>query len=168
MGRLPDSWAGQLITKRDPYSMYGEIVLTTGASGSFPEANFNHNVDQPFEIHRLIPRVVGLSGALVTSGVVATQPDQLLLMSLIKINIERIGGTIKLTKLATPIANLVKGSSELTWEFADPDTVVRQEGYSLAAAAKAIPVFSDPVTGLLVQIEFQGYLLQIRPPSEQR
>ena len=119
----------------------------------------------PFEVHRLIPRVVGI----IDAGTVAsTQPDPLLLMTLVKAKIDRIGGTITWTKVPTRLDTLVKGTSEMTWELADPDTVVRQEGYAVELTTEAIPVFTVPIASLRVEFTFQGFLLQLAPASERR
>lgn len=166
MGLLPDSWAGRKITQRTPYNMAGELTLTGAQTGMpFPEATFTQNIDQPFEVHRMKPGVTGLNGG---GNVVAVQPDQRTLLALVRLKIDRVGGVITLTKAPTLASSLVKGSAELTWEFGYPDTIVRQEGYEVNVTTLATPVFADPITSLRIEVIFQGYLLQLGPPSEQR
>lgn len=166
MGRLAQTWAGRYITQRIPYTMSGELIRGSGVTGAvFPDATFLQNVDMPFEIHRMKPSVSGLDAG---NDLVATQPAQETLLALVRAKIDRIGGTVTLTKAPTLLRQLVKGSSELTWEFAEPDTIVRQEGYAITVDTLAIPVFMDPVTNLRIEIAFQGFLLQLGPPSEQR
>lgn len=166
MGRLSAEWAGRKITQRIPYTMSGELIRAGGLSGQvFPDATFTWAVDMPFEVHRIKPQVTGLTDA---NAVVAIQPAQETLLALVRAKIDRIGGTITLTKSPTLLRQLVKGSSEMTWEFAEPDTIVRQEGYSITVDTLAIPVFADPVARLRIEIAFQGFLLQLGPASEQR
>lgn len=167
MGRLADTWAGKKITQRIPYMMPGELtgILSATTGRPFPDGTFTHNVDMPFEVHRLKPWVTGLDGAGVA---VITQPDQLLLLDMVKAQIDRIGGTIKWTKVATRLIQMVKGTAELTWELADPDTIVRQEGYQISVDVDTIPAFAVPISSLRIEIAFQGFLLQVAPPSEKR
>lgn len=167
MGRLANSWAGRQITARFPYTMAGELTLAGSITGRpFPEATFNYNIDQPFEVHRMKPGVTGIDGA---GTVVSIQPDQRLLQALVRMKLDRIGGTITATKTPTLMSSLTKGTAELTWEWAEPDTIVRQEGYSVLIDTLAIPVFAAAaVTSLRIEVAFQGFLLQLGPPSEQR
>lgn len=166
MGRLSAEWAGRKITQRIPYTMSGELIRLGNLSGQvFPDATFNWSIDMPFEIHRLKPQITGLTDASV---VVAIQPAQETLLALVRAKIDRIGGTVTLTKTPTLLRQLIKGTSEMTWEFAEPDTLVRQEGYTITLDLLAIPVFADPVTRLRVEMAFQGFLLQLGPASEQR
>lgn len=167
MGRLAATWSGKIITQRIPYEMPGELtgVLSATTARPFPEGTYLHNVDMPFEVHRLKPWVTGLDDAGVA---VPTQPDQLLLLDMVKAQIDRIGGTIKWTRNATRLIQMVKGTAELTWELADPDTIVRQEGYQIQVDVDTLPVFDPVVASLRIEIAFQGYLLQVAPPSEKR
>lgn len=166
MGRLSSEWAGRKITQRIPHTMGAELIRAGSLSGQvFPDAAFNWNIDMPFEVHRLKPQITGLTGA---NAVVAIQPAQETLLALVRAKIDRIGGTITLTKTPTLLRQLIKGTSEMTWEFAEPDTIVRQEGYTVTVDTLAIPAFADPVTNLRIEIAFQGFLLQLGPASEQR
>lgn len=170
MGRLPDTFAGKKITQRTPYEMTGELIVAPStANAPFPGGTFLLNIDTPFEVHRVKPWIVGVSSAVgATPVVVATQPPQEMLASLMRINIARIGGTIKWMKTSTLVAALPKGTSEWTWELAEPDTIVRQEGYEVSVESLAMPVFSPVLTNLWITVKFEGFQLQLGPPSEQR
>lgn len=170
MGRLSDSFAFKKITQRIPYAMPGELVVAPSTSNApFPGGTFLLNVDMPFEVHRLKVWIVGVSSAVgATPVVVATQPPQEVLASLVRINLARIGGTIKWTKTSELVALLPKGTAEWTWELAEPDTIVRQEGYEVSVETLAMPVFNPALTNLWINVKFEGFQLQLGPASEQR
>lgn len=165
MGRLPDMWAQRRITMRIPYEMDGELTLTSGQAGvQFPEATFMNNVDKPFEIHRVIPRVT----AVDTNGVpLPTQPSQELLSELVRVLMTDIGKNSPMTKSPTLIALLTKGSSERTWEWADPYYLIRSESIQIVCDALTFPTI-DNLAALRVEFAFQGYLVVVAPPSESR
>lgn len=166
MGRLPDSFAGRKITFRVPYTQAGELTLAGNVSGmQFPDATFLHSVDKPFEIHRMIPRITGLDD---NGAVVATQPDQQTLQSLVRLRIIDFSKNEQLTKASTLMKLFTKGTSEQTWEWAEPYTLVRSEGLQILADTQAIPVFNPTVTRLRIEIAFQGFLIVVAPPSEAR
>lgn len=167
MGRIANTWAGQLITDRFPYNMSAELVLTTGqAATQFPDSAFLHSLDKPFEVHRMIPRVVANDGSSVP---LITQPDQELLAALVRIFITNLGITQTMMKAATRLNALVKGSSERTWEWAEPQTIQRGQEFQVTAQALTFPVFAPtPASSLSVIIDFQGFLLQVAPPSDNR
>jgi hypothetical protein len=164
MGRLPDTFASKQITQRIPYNMTGELVVAPSTSNApFAGGAFLLNVDMPFEVHRMKAWVVGVSSATnVAPVVVPYQPPQEVLASLARINIARIGGTVKWMKTSTLLAALPKGTSEWTWELAEPDTIVRSEGYEVSMETLAMPVFPDgPLTNLWFTVKFEGYQLQV-------
>ncbi len=165
MGRLPDSWAGRKITMRIPYEMPGELPLTTGQTGQqFPDATFLHNVDKPFEIHRVKPFVI----ALDTNGdVLADQPDQQVLQSLLRVRISDLGKNELMTKSPISVALIPKGTSEQTWEWAEPYTITRSESFQVVADALAYTNFEGLVT-LRLCWKFEGFLIVVAPPSESR
>jgi hypothetical protein len=166
MGRLPDSWAGRQITFRVPFNMPGELIVAASQSGvQFPDATFLHNMDKPFEIHRMIPRITGLD---TNNAVVVTQPDQQTLQSLVRMRIVDFSKNENLTKAATLMKLFTKGTSEQTWEFAQPYTLVRSEGLQILIDTQAIPAFNPTITNLRIEINFQGFLLAVAPPSEVR
>ena len=177
MGRLPSEFGGLPIKMRIPYTMVGEVTLVTNQSGQqYPDAVFTANTDMPIEIHRVVPRITALDG---TGVAVPNQPNEDLLMSLVRARVNDFGKNALMTKNPTRITNLVKGSSERTWEFADPYYLVRSEGFQVVLDALAFPVLWDgaqvpnnapvtPIVSLVVSWAFQGFLLQVAPASNVR
>lgn len=165
MGRLPEFWAGRKITARVPYAMAGELNVTSAQTGaSFPNAVFYYNVDKPFEIHRLKPYVSPLDSQ---GNVMDDAWDQDTLLSLLKAKIHDSGVNQDVTKGPTPLPLLVKGSSERTWEWAEPRTIVRAQGYDITIDAYDFTNFTDLVT-LRLGWTFQGFQLVVAPASESR
>lgn len=166
MGRLPDTWAGRKITMRVPQIISGELTLAGSVSGQqFPDATFLHNVDKPFEIHRVIPRITGVDA---NGAVVATQPAQETLQSLVRLRVIDFSKNENLTKASTLMKLFTKGTSEQTWEWAEPYYLVRSEGFQILVDTQAIPVFNPVITLLRIEIAFQGFLVVVAPPSEMR
>jgi len=171
MGRLPDSFANKPITQRIPFAMSAEIVVAPSTSNQpFAEGSFLYNQDMAFEVHRMKPWIIGVSSATTatTLAIVPTQPPQDVLGALARLNIARIGGTIRWTKTGIMPVMLVKGLNEWTWELASPDTIVRQEGYEVSVQTLAMPAFDVPLTNLMIGVVFEGFQLQLGPASEQR
>jgi hypothetical protein len=165
MGRLPDMWANRRITMRVPYLMDGELTLTSGQSGvQFPDATFMNNVDKPFEIHRVIPRLTALDA---DGTALPTQPTQELLAELVRVLMTDIGKNSPMTKSPALIALLTKGSSERTWEWADPYYLIRSESIQIVCDALTFPVIQD-FAAIRVEFAFQGFLIVVAPPSESR
>lgn len=168
MGRLPSQFAGRNITFRVPYQMAGELTLGFSSSGTqYPDAVFSHQIDKPFEIHRVIPRITALDG----SGLVlATQPTQDTLTELVRLFIFDFSKNEAMMKSPTLVSLITKGSSERTWEWAEPYTIVRSEGFQVRVDTLAIPNpnFNPAVTSLRMELSFQGFLLVVAPPSENR
>jgi hypothetical protein len=177
MGRLPAQWAGRDITMRIPYEMAAELQLVSSAPGQqYPDAVFTNNVDMPFECHRVIPRVTALDQAKVA---VPNQPSQDLLQSLIRTRLVDFGKNVTMLKNPTLMNLLTKGSSERTWEWAEPYYLVRSEGFQVVLDALAFPTIWDgaqivtaqpttPIVSLRVEFGFQGYLCVVAAPSNTR
>lgn len=168
MGRLPDTFAGttgapQRITMRTPYTMAATIRVASSTSGvQFAPDVFTHSVDRPFEIHRMIPRAY-----LLDSNVVVTpQPAIELTLGCVGARIQDFGKTQELSKSSTPLINCVKGPNELTWEWAEPYFLIKDEGLIVALDSIVYP-FADGDT-LRVDIAFQGFLLTLAPASDRR
>ena len=163
MGRLPAKFAGRDITFRVPFTMPGELVVAAGNIGvQFPEATFLHNSDKPFEIHRVIPRVTGLDAQQV---VVSPLVDPNLLQRLTRIRIFDFSKNENLTKNAQLLDTLTKGTSEQTWEWAEPYVLVRSEGFQVTidnVATAGVAPFTR------IELTFQGFLIVVAPPSESR
>jgi hypothetical protein len=165
MGRLADYWAGKKITQRSPYTMPGDLLLTSGQPGvQFPEATFMNNVDKPFEIHRVIPRVTAVD---VNNVPLFPQPDQDLLSGLLRVQVTDLGKNQKLTKNPSLVTILTKGSSERTWEFADPYYLIRSESIQVVCDALTFPAIPD-LAALRVEWAFQGFLIVVAPASDVR
>jgi hypothetical protein len=165
MGRLPASFGGRMITARSPWVMAGELELSSAQSGQqVPDATYLNNTDRPFEIHRVIPFVVAEDTNKVA---LEQQPDQDLLSALIKAKITDLGKNNPLTKASTLLRLLVKGSSERTWEFADPYYLVKSEQMQVIYDALTFPSIDD-LQFLKVCLSFEGFFVTLGPPSESR
>jgi hypothetical protein len=176
MGRLPDTFAQRKITMRIPYSMEGELVMMGSQSGvQFPDATYTNNVDMPFEGHRMIPRVAGLDSS---GNVQPTQLSDEVLGQLVRLRINDFGKNVVMLKNPALIDTLTKGTSERTWEWADPYYLVRSEGFQVISDTLVLPVWdgnqipvvppANPLAQLRIAIVFQGFLLQVAPPSNSR
>ena len=165
MGRLPATFAGRQITARAPWVMPGELIITSAAQGQqYPEGTYLNNTDRPFEIHRMIPFVTALD---VDGVALTTVPDQDLLSALVRVQILDLGKQNPLTKAATLLRLLVKGSSERTWEFADPYYLAKSEQFQVTLNALTFPAIAS-LASLSVDISFEGFFVSIGPPSESR
>jgi hypothetical protein len=176
MGRLPSQWAGRDITLRVPYAMEGELIIAGSQSGvQFPDATFTNNVDMPFEAHRMIPRTVGLDAEF---NVQPNQMKEWVLNELVRFRLVDFGKTMQMLKNPTLVNSLTKGSSERTWEWADPYYLVRSQGFQVTVDTQALPVWdggqipasppNDPLSNLRITVTFEGFLLQVAPPSNTR
>lgn len=176
MGRLPSEWAGRPITMRVPYEMSGELILTASKSGQqINDALFTNNVDMPFECHRMKPSVTALDGS---GNVLATQPTQTLMQSLVRLRLNDFGKNVIMLKNPTLLTLLTKGTSEQTWEWAEPYYLVRSEGFQVQVDTLAYPIFDGnqipvtpatvPLVSLRIEIAFQGFLCVVAPPSNTR
>lgn len=164
MGRLPLEFAGKPITFRVPYTMPGELLLAANQQGvQFPEATFLHNVEKPFEIHRILFRTSGLDNA-VPPAVYLLQPV-LVMDRLVRVSIRDTSKNEAITKQAQLLSALGK-DNERTWEFEDPYTLVRSEGMQIAASTDA--TYPAGLTTIRVEITLQGYLIVIAKPDECR
>lgn len=161
MGRLPSTFEGRQILQRIPYTLAGEFTMTTLLQNQqYPDATFQNNVNKPFEIHRMIPRIYAFSdGAMVV-----TQPDQELLLGLIRARISDLGLDQLITKSATILGTLLKGSSERTWEWAEPHYLPNNAQLQVVLDALAFPTFNPVATQLRVCITFEGFLLVLGTP----
>lgn len=165
MGRLPATWAGRQIMSRWPYEVNGELIITSAQTGQqFPEATFQNGQDKPFEIHRMIPRVYSLD---TESVLLTTQSDQELLLGLVRARLTDLGREQAMTKNPTLLGTLLKGSSERTWEFADPMYLIRSEQIQVVLDALTFPAISG-LAKLRVAITFEGFVCVVAPPGENR
>ena len=164
MGRLPAKFADKVITFRVPYSQPGELTVTASQQGiQFPESTFLHNIDKPFEIHRMLVRTTAFDGS-TPPAIVNPQPIGNILDKVIRLRIVDTSKNENLTKAAHLIATLLTDNRR-TWEWEDPYTLVRSEGLQIAVDAQ---VFFAGTVNVRVEISFQGYLVVIAPPTETR
>lgn len=165
MGRLPQSFGRRLITDREPWAAAGELILASAASGVFQENTFINNTDKPFEIHRMIPRATCLAdGGTAT----ATQPDQFnQLLNLFRIQILNLGTNDMITKQFVMIRSLVKGSTELTWEYAEPFYLLKGQQLQVQVQALPFPAFTS-MANIRLELGFEGFFVQLGAPGGDR
>lgn len=177
--RLPKDFGGRTVSFRVPYSMPGALTVPPNRSGIvFPEATFLHNVDKPFEIHRLVVRATALTGGVAATATMgSTQPDTL--TQLVRLRITDFAKNENVTKSAT-LSNILLALNSGFWEMDDPYTLVRTEGFQVQMDTQAFPTLCSPdpdddcqltpvVTNFMrVEVAFQGYLIIVGPPSEKR
>ncbi len=164
MGRLPAKFADKIITFRVPYSMPGELILGSAQPGQqFPEATFLHNIDKPFEIHRVLLRTTAMDSA-APPVVVNPQPVDHLTDKLIRVRINDTAKNEQLTKNAHLLDTLITDNRR-TWEWEDPYTLVRSEGFQVSIDSLT---FFAGLDNIRVEVAFQGFLIIIAPPTETR
>jgi hypothetical protein len=160
--------------------MSGELVVLNGQVGvQFPESSFLQNTDKPFEVHRCIVRLFPFNDATPTPAIltpvfVGAVPDLLsILQNYARVRIRDFSKNENLTKAAQLIGTLNK-DNEMTWEFEDPYTLVRSEGFevtcdnNLTTFVITVGAVTTNVGNLRFQVNFEGFLVVIAPASEQR
>lgn len=177
MGRLPLQFANRPITFRVPHNMTAEMDVLPNQSGVvFPEASFLVNVDKPFEIHRIKVRVVAKRTEGEQLVVMEIQPQTL--EERVRIRITDVSKNENLTKNAT-LVSMLKKDNEGTWEWDEPYTLVRAEGFQVIVDTLNFPAICVPGPGcdglqsvvpekVRVTVNLQGYLLVIAAPTETR
>jgi hypothetical protein len=178
MGRLPLRFAGKDITFKIPYNIAAELDVGPNQSGIvFPEASFLHNVDKPFEIHRLIVRLAakGTPATFTTPTVLEPQPTTL--EERVRLRILDFSKNENMTKSSTLVSLLLSRFTG-AWDLEEPYTIVRSEGFNVQVDTLDYPfvVILDAniepervaVQFVRVEVNFQGYLDIIGPPSETR
>lgn len=167
---FPTQFDGKAIKDRIPYTMRGEMLVPVATSGvQFPETTFQHNVDKPFEIHRVIPDLTGFTDASPTVQVTPTLATnfQNFLDKGVRLNIIDTAKNELLTKNPTLIAQLINKMTR-TWEWPKPYTLRCSTNF-LVTVDNIIPaafatgtlggVASVNVAQIRVELSFQGYLL---------
>ena len=178
MGRLPLQFAGKDITFRIPYNIAAELDVGPNLSGIvFPEASFLHNVDKPFEIHRVKIALTakGTPATFVAPTVLEPQPTTL--EQRVRLRFLDFSKNENLTKSATLVALLLQRNTG-AWDLEEPYTIVRSEGFQVQIDTQDYPFiifYNDNIQPVKVdvqlvrvEINFQGYLDIIGPPSEVR
>lgn len=178
MGRLPLQFAGKDITFRIPYNIAAELDVGPNLSGVvFPEASFLHNVDKPFEIHRVR---IGLTAKGTPTGFVSPtilEPQPTTMEQRVRLRILDFSKNENMTKSATLVSQLLQKNTG-AWDFEEPYTIVRSEGFQVQMDTldfPAVVVLDDniepervDVQFARIEVNFQGYLDIIGPPSEVR
>lgn len=175
MGIFPQFFADRLIKLRIPYAMPGELALAASSSGvQFPQGVFLHNVDKPFEIHKVRIKLIPLDSTGLTIDVdVATINDQ------VRLSILDTSKNEQITKNPALVSLLIDQQTRM-WDWEMPYTIVRQESFQVTCDGLAYPVVCAPgivtactavartITSIRVEISFLGYLLVLALPSESR
>jgi len=178
VGRLPIQFAGKDITFRIPYNIAAELDVGPNLSGIvFPEASFLHNVDKPFEIHRVKIDLTakGTPEGFINPTVLEPQPTTM--ERRVRLRILDFSKNENLTKSATLVILLLARNTG-AWDLEEPYTIVRSEGFQVQIDTLDFPAVVVLDTNIepervLVQfvrvaVNFQGYLDIIGPPSEVR
>jgi hypothetical protein len=178
MGRLPLAFAGKDITFRIPYTLAADLDAGPNASGIvFPEASFLHNVDKPFEIHRIRISLTAKGTPAGFTSPTILEPQPTTLAKRVRLRITDFSKNENLTKSATLVNQILQQNTQ-SWDLEEPYTIVRSEGFQVQVDTADFPavVILDsnlepervPVTLVRVEVSFQGYLDIIGPPSETR
>jgi len=178
MGRLPLQFAGKDITFRIPYNIAAELDVGPNQSGVvFPEASFLHNVDKPFEVHRMKVGLTGKGTPETFTSPTILEPQPTTLQKRVRIRILDFSKNENLTKSATLVSQLLQQNTQ-AWDLEEPYTIVRSEGFQVQIDTADYPavVILDAtiqperveVQLIRVEVNFQGYLDIIGPPSEVR
>lgn len=176
MGECLPTYAGEVITTRVPHAVQAYVDLPKIGYGSpaatvravpFDLNAFLHNAAMPFEVHRMIPRVIYADTSTPT---VYGVPDQDVGLGCIEVSIREKSSNRAMTAGFVPLLNLVKGVAEQSWEWTNPMTLVRGQGYVVQAkmACTVFPFASDAVSALRLQLSFEGYMLVMPPASDRR
>jgi len=181
VGRLPLQYAGKDITMRYPFVMPGELLVDPNSSGVlFDQNTFIHNIDTPFEIHRMIVKLTAVDSSATP---VIFEPQPTTLDRRIRLTVENLSAVnVKLNK-APALPRLLMKENELTWEWEDPYTIQRSNGFLVSVDAGAFPSYCIPscvtspgvpnevqvtVNRVRVEISFQGFNIIINPPTDDR
>src|SRR5262249_27405472 len=140
-------------------------------SSSFPEATFLQNSDKPMEVHRMLARVTPLDGD--GNVILLTEQTYKSLLRCVRVRIQDVSKNQLITKNTQLLSDLLDDSTGI-WEWYDPYTMSRSEGFEVAfdfltfnAAALALPQGAT-IAQLRLEITFEGYLIVIAPPTNER
>jgi hypothetical protein len=153
---------------RVPYALSGTITVTSSQVGvQFADAVFINNVDKPFEVHRMIPRVTGFDTA-TPAVMLASPPTDEEMEKILRLKISDLSLNQAMMKSSTYLEALTKGTAEKTWEWAEPYTIDRAEGFQVVVDADAFPVYNPVLGAIRLELTFQGFLIVVAPPGENR
>jgi hypothetical protein len=108
----------------------------------------------------MIPRLT----ALDVNKAFVTQPDDGTLEKLHRLRIADAGKNESLVKNAALIETLTKGTSERTWEFADPYYITNGEAGLVVTVDSICP--TGTAVNTRVEVTFQGFLIVVAPPNQ--
>ena len=161
-------FAGQPITMRLPLTMPGELTLAENQAGvEFPPAAFSYGRDKPFEVHRMIARFTAFGADDVQLSV---QPSQQLMASLVRLKVVDFSKSNQFTYNAM-LASAFMRDDTVTWEWEDPYTIVRAEGFQVTVDTldyTLLPALANPIVTIRVEITFEGFQLVVAAASETR
>lgn len=182
----PTHFAGKKIASRWPYVMPGELVVANGETGQlFENATFLCTLDKPFETWWMGADVYPMTTPEGETEPVDVEPilaQQLgdVLHRLVKLQIDYVNLDQKITKAAARMNQLFDRNSK-RWSWGpQPNTIVRQQGYTVsvsnlaAAAAATFPtgdwgnVAQQEVSHVRVNCEFLGYLLVLEAEGDKK
>jgi hypothetical protein len=178
MGRLPLQFSGKSVTFRVPFNVAAELAVGPSQSGvTFADSSFLVSQEKPFEVHRIIIRLTAQGTPSGYSSAVTLEPQPSTMDERVHLNILDFSKNEKLTKSTTLVSTLLNKATG-TWEFEEPYTLVRSEGFQISVDTLDFPL--DIVTDsngqpqvvtvqfVNVEINLQGFLLVVAPPSEIR
>jgi hypothetical protein len=162
------NFADQPISLRIPFVMPGELSLAENQSGiEYPPGAFAYNRDKPFECHRMLARFTAFGAGGVQ---LAVQPEQKTLAALVRIKVVDFSKSNQFTQNAV-LASAFMKDNELTWEWEDPYTVVRAEGFQVTLDTldfDLLPALATPIETIRTEITFEGFQLVVAAASETR
>lgn len=174
MERLPTHYKGIEIVDRIPYNMRGELTVLVNVNGAqFPESTFMHNVDKPFEAHRMKIDLTAFDNQATPVAVVPTLHFSMG---------EYLGKGIRLTILDTSRNELLTKNPTLVeqilrkdtgqWEWEQPyylekstnflttvDNIFPAAGFSTGTVGGVAAVV---VGAIRVECNYQGYLIVLK------
>jgi hypothetical protein len=174
-GIVPGTFADQVIKFRIPYSMPGELVVDASSTAiQFNEATFLHVIDKPFEVHAMHVELT----AIDEDGLIPENQPRTL-DRLVRLRIEDTAKNERLTK-SPHLVSTIRNFETHLWSWEVPYTFDKQEGFTVAVDTDVLPTLSgmDPaacaecvlvvITQVRVEVAFQGFLIVIRPASDNR
>jgi hypothetical protein len=165
--------------------MASEIEVEPKTSVVFPEKSFLHNVDKPFEVHRMIVRIV-TKGTFPPPNdpgpeeLFEAQPDTL--EERVRIFVADRGKNENMLRSASLVSDLLAFNTGF-WDWAEPYTIVKSESFEVQVQTldgltfctikpeletDSCGLTEKIITKFRVEVCFQGFLLITAPPSEIR
>lgn len=178
MSRLPLQFASKTITFRLPYNLPGELDVPPSTNGTvFPDVVFSHQVDKPFEIHRVHVNLTAKGTPTGFSTPTVLEPQPSTLEERVRLKIQDVGKNENQMKSAALVATLLNRNTG-AWDWEEPYTIVRSEGFQVQVDTDAFPnviTYDANIEPELVAVQFvrvavnlQGFLVIVGPPSETR